>query len=605
MMQVRPRMRLARRRGHRLEYPGHLERDITTTLPGKPAALHVYDVRGRCTMLVLDLDAHERTHAQIARAQADYQAITSLLARMGARYVSDHAHGGRHIYIPLQAPLTQGQAALIVQALAKRYPSLDAGPHLNASDGLITIPGSAHKHGGHRVLDGSLAAAEAVFTHRTPPRVLEALRRELRSEIAVLNDQAHTRAIARQNLTDSPADAALTIPHSRKRVMGEKYAALAQSGNWREYGYVSASEARWAVMFSAANAGMEGQEVLARMQDGRWPGLAAMYGHKHASTFAREWAKIGAHIASERAGQNAKTGTKTAAGKSFRQSDTRAKCSQGGKPQAGETSHDTYAEIRSWHSVLLANQHAEFSRAQDVSNLLVLRSLASFAQRTGSLLIAVGVRAIALDTGLSTESVAKSLLCLRQAPDAWISRVMIAHGRDADAYQLRIPDRYRDQVETTRWIKGKAHSLRAAFQALGAACALVYEAIEHGYGTSYDALRLRTGLSKTALYDAVADLQGWHLIDGSPSEGWQLTSTEADLNRLAERLGVTTVIARRIATYAAQRRTWWDYLERHNPSRHLAIPEAVLELDDEIEQLLAEIRQAPPPPANVYRRRSA
>ncbi|MGQ4510722.1 MarR family transcriptional regulator, partial [Dermabacteraceae bacterium P13147] len=174
MMQVRPRMRLARRRGHRLEYPGHLERDITTTLPGKPAALHVYDVRGRCTMLVLDLDAHERTHAQIARAQADYQAITSLLARMGARYVSDHAHGGRHIYIPLQVPLTQGQAALIVQALAKRYPSLDAGPHLNASDGLITIPGSAHKHGGHRVLDGSLAAAEAVFTHRTPPRVLEA-----------------------------------------------------------------------------------------------------------------------------------------------------------------------------------------------------------------------------------------------------------------------------------------------------------------------------------------------------------------------------------------------------------------------------------------------
>ena len=47
-----------------------------------------------------------------------------------------------------------------------------------------------------------------------------------------------------------------------------------------------------------------------RMRDGRWPGLAAMYGHKHASTFAREWAKIGAQIASERAGQHAKTGTK-------------------------------------------------------------------------------------------------------------------------------------------------------------------------------------------------------------------------------------------------------------------------------------------------------
>src|SRR5699024_11761905 len=84
-----------------------------------------------------------------------------------------------------------------------------------------------------------------------------------------------------------------------------------------------------------------------------------------------------------------------------------------------------------------------------------------------------------------------------------------AHGRDAAAYELRIPDRHAATAETVRWIRGKAHALRPVFERLGTPAALTYEAIEHGHGSSPATIQARTGLSRTAVTDALATLTGW------------------------------------------------------------------------------------------------
>src|SRR5699024_6070625 len=158
-------------------------------------------------------------------------------------------------------------------------------------------------------------------------------------------------------------------------------------------------------------------------------------------------------------------------------------------------------------------------------------------------------------------------------------------------------DRYADVAATVCWIRGKAHALRPAFEQLGAPAALVYEAIEHGHGSSPITIQSRTGLSRTAVTDALGTLSGWRLIDGDPTAGYWLTSTDADLERLAERFGITHARASKIATYRAQRRIWWAYLERHT----IALHTDDLAADAEILALLDEMRLNDPDPPPVPR----
>ncbi|MDN5655417.1 MAG: hypothetical protein L0G46_10090, partial [Kocuria sp.] len=262
----------------------------------------------------------------------------------------------------------------------------------------------------------------------------------------------------------------------------------------------------------------------------------------------------------------------------------------------GEPSvHDSHGVIRSWRSVLHEVEAREFPGARGWARRLLLRAIAKQSHEIASTLTATGVRGLSLATGLSIQTVAVLLRELSTQPDPWITLTVRARGREAAAYELRLPDRYADASETVRWIRGKAHALRPVFERLGAPAALTYEAIEHGHGSSPLTIQARTGLSRTAVTDALATLGGWNLIDGDPNEGYWLTSDDQTLQRLAERLGVTHARATKIATYREHRRRWWAYLERHQ----IALHADDLEADREILALLDEMRLNdldPPPP---------
>lgn len=574
------RMRLAmKQRGGRVSYPARTECDLTDTLPTKPAAVRLYNNAGYCNVLALDFDAKDRSPEQIADVAYDVFQAEALLDQSGAWFLTDHAHGGTHIYVLLEQPMAFLEARELIEAMARRWTTLDPSPHQSIARGCITVPGTVHKLGGHRQLTISeRSLRERVDGLRTTPRALRRLRLTFRNEILVVQARRAAKAAHEPHSTPTVYEA------GAGRVMGQKYTSLALEGDWAAYGYDSPSEARWAVLWSAMATGLTREDVAARMSDGRWPGLWALHAHRPApwATLAGDWARMEPLFrSSERA--------RDTAGQT---SDTSANSHTGGPSVL-----DTHGSIRTWRSLLHTVEAHEFPGARGWARRLLLRAIAKQSHEVGSTLTATGVRGLSLATGISPQTAAALLRELAQQNDPWITLKARARGREAATYELRIPDRYAETVATVRWIPGKARALRPAFEELGAPAALVYEAIEHGHGSSPTTIQLRTGLSRTAVTDALCTLTGWNLVDGTDTEGYWITSTATDLERLGERLGITHARATKVATYREQRRRWWAYLERH----HIRIHAEDLAADAEILALLDEMRlndpKPPPPPA--------
>lgn len=576
------RMRLGKKqRDNRVSYPAGTERDLTRELPSKPAAVRLYSNAGYCNVLALDFDAKDRTPEQIADVAYDVFQTEALLDQSGAWFLTDHAHGGTHVYVLLEQPLPFLEARELVEAMAQRWATLDPSPHQSIARGCITVPGSAHKNGGHRSLTISeRSLRERVNGLRTPNRALRQLRLTFRDEILVVQAKRAAHAAAEPHSTPVVYEA------GAGRVMGRKYLSLALEGDWTAYGYDSPSEARWAVLWSAMATGLSREDVAARMSDGRWAGLWALHTHRHDpwTTFTGDWTRMEPLFTASNNNQDSSVHT----------SDTSANSHTG-----GPSVHDTHGVIRTWRSLLHTVEAHEFPGAKGWTRRLLLRAVAKQSHEVGSTLTATGVRGLSLATGASPQTVAALLRELSTQNDPWITLTARAHGREAAAYELRIPDRYADAAEAVRWIRGKAQALRPAFEQLGAPAALAYEAIEHGHGSSPVTIQNRTGLSRTAVTDALTTLAGWNLIDGDATAGYWLTSTDADLERLAERFGITHARATKIANYRAQRRIWWAYLDRH----HIAPHADDLAADKEVLALLDEMRlsdlAAPPPTLGI------
>ncbi|MEE1652175.1 hypothetical protein V1260_15440 [Brachybacterium sp. J144] len=572
-----PRMRLAKpQRENRVSYPASTERALSPALPAKPAAVRLYSDAGQCNVLALDFDAKDRTTEQIDDVAYDVFQAEALLDQAGAWFLTDHAHGGSHVYVLLEHALPFIEARELVEAMAQRWETLDPSPHQSIARGCITVPGSAHKLGGHRQLTISeRSLRERINGLRTPARAVRQLRLNLRDEIRLVQAKRAATVAAEPHSTPVVYNA------GAGRVMGHKYLALALEGDWAAYGYDSPSEARWAVLWSAMATGLSREDVATRMNDGRWPGLWALHAHRPRPwrAFADDWSRMEALFRAKNDEQEDSGHT----------SDTSAN-SHTGEPSV----HDSHGSIRAWRSLLHEVETREFPGARGWTRRLLLRAIAKQSHEIGSTLTATGVRGLSLATGLSIQTVAALLRELSTQHDPWITLIARAHGREAAAYALRIPDRYADAAATVRWIRGKAHALRPVFERLGAPAALTYEAIEHGHGSSPTTIQARTGLSRTAVTDALATLTGWNLIDGNPDEGYWLTSDDTHLERLAERLGVTHARATKLATYREHRRIWWAYLARHD----IALHAADLEADREILALLDEMRlnDLDPPP---------
>ena len=162
--------------------------------------------------------------------------------------------------------------------------------------------------------------------------------------------------------------------------------------------------------------------------------------------------------------------------------------------------------------------------------------------KTGSRYIAFGTRSLSVATGLDHTTVAAHLRALREEDDPLIDLIENDRGLQGDLYQLRIPDEITARVGRIAWRAGKLHALRPVFRELGHPAAFVYEALEHNRGRperSFD-LVTRTGLSRTAVYEALETLAAWHLVE--PRDGRWVLVAGTSLRQLAEQFGCADTV---------------------------------------------------------------
>ena len=190
----------------------------------------------------------------------------------GGRVITDESpSGGRHVYVPFGEPVGFHEARDLALALAARTPTMDPAPNQNLTDGLIRPPGSVHPSGGHQVLHGSLTAAHRLASTGNPPAVLTRLRDLLAAELAAVTARHQPPA-------PPPALDEEHLPRpSGARELAADYLRIATTGLYDTTRYRSPSEARQAVLDAAVWAGLTLPAVLARIENGTWPGLAAFY----------------------------------------------------------------------------------------------------------------------------------------------------------------------------------------------------------------------------------------------------------------------------------------------------------------------------------------
>ena len=293
LLAARPRVRESRSGGH--SYLRKWERPLTVRLPAVPAAVPIYSAAGDTRVLVVDLDA---SRGGVEAVRRDAAAIRELVDRAGGAVISDESpSGGMHLYVPFTAPIGFGQARDLALALAARTPTMDPSPNQNLTDGLIRPPGSVHPSGGHQVLHGTLTDAHHLASTGNPPQVLTALTGLLTAELAALEHPPP------EPVDTGPGD----LPRrSGARELAADYQRIARTGVYDATRYRSPSEARQAVLDAAVWAGLALPAVLARVENGSWPGLASFYTrYRHPRTRRKallaDWAKAIAYVTAQQA----------------------------------------------------------------------------------------------------------------------------------------------------------------------------------------------------------------------------------------------------------------------------------------------------------------
>lgn len=539
---------------------------LSDTPPRRPAAVYIYNKRGRTQLLALDFDAK---HHGAAAVEADIANATAWITQCGGVAVTDRStSGGRHLLCPLAIGTTASvdEITHLMRLLAARLPTLDITPATNPATGCITPPGSPCREGGHRQLDGPLEAAIDAFTTRAQPDLLPRLYMLL-GALKPSTDQPHHLP------TTSPTT--FTVGHGDQLRLAPDYVRQdplpAEVSDYATHGWLSSSrptwlsnhEARMSVITQAIARGANLQTLRDKIApDGPWHhGLGRAYRryrHHADNALTRDFTKaLDWHV-----------------NNLLKSSPPRhkQKYSQGGRGESGPCGP---ASLRAWLANATRWADIEFAgkryrwTVHAVLQAIAFHAVTGGEQRAGTWVVGVGGRSLSLAAGLlSEDTVWRVLADLRDRAGAPIVLVRQHIGLDADVYALTTQNRVNhDGGESERIRIEPVHD---AWHVLGHHLRRVYELITHHGLTNKADIYAAARVARSTGDSAVLDLQTAGLITRT---GWGTVAPgPITLDTIAERHQLDGWRAERIERYRAERNEWRSWLaereDQRRTSRH-------------------------------------
>ncbi|MEU8347674.1 hypothetical protein AB0C74_38755 [Spirillospora sp. NPDC048832] len=577
--------------------------------PSEPSTVAIYatgpDGATTGRLLAADFDVSKAAAAAdpAALVAAEAADFAGRVEECGGRVVHDVSpSGGRHVYVRFARPIPFEELRAVAVALADRYTTLDPSPMLSPS-GQIRIAGSPYKREPVEQRDGkfrrtgrligfmalTMPLSDAVRVLRRPcgPTVWERLREGLAAELAAA-DPAPSLSAPLPGEWHLDAHGRPWLPlRGGRRPLPPRLAELARTGGWRETRlqpedgprYASPSEARFAVLRSAAAAGWSYREILdAARPGGAFAGLDALLSTRSASqrraALARDWDAAARKTREARAVHHSARNLHTSS--VTHPPQTAASATSPAHWPIPRALADTPAHSARFHQELTRWQTAVWLAERDPvqskdwgrrapSIRLVLRAMALAVRLSSDTTTAFGCRSLALMSGLSWRTVAVALADLREARDPLIDLVQRGRDLDADRYALRIPDAYRAESARTVLQAGRIETGHPVWLApeLGPTCALVYETLSTIEARPVD-LERRAVLSARAVSEALAALGAYGLAVRGP-DGWR--RGDRALDDAAAELDAFDLFAERLAAYRAHRADWHAFLESVHPLR--------------------------------------
>ncbi|MCD5341735.1 hypothetical protein LR392_05775 [Arthrobacter sp. AK04] len=527
----------------------------------------VHGADGRVSTLCLDFDTSKALKGVV---DSDAVRVGRLLSACGMKFVEDFSpSGGRHLYVPLQDRMDAAEARELVEALALMATSLDPSPHQNITDGCIRVPGSIHKSGGHQTLITPLPQAYGILRHRNPAQSLVQLRATLAPELA------RKRALKAREAKTATSQRTGGLPALLLKSGSETpLRRVARTGLYDTARYKSPSEARMAVLNHFSACGWSLQHVENELA-GQFPGLAALYGsaERQARLLPHEWAKAQAFTST--ASNRRKPLASKRGEKSALINNTSPTLTTGGEGKPSSAAlHQLVNDLENILYAVLDHRLQKRGR-EGLSLRLLIRGLLGYMRARETDILDVGCRTLAVAMGKHHVTIARLLPILVQASDGILTKIADARQKAADVYLIRLPEHYQQLARELTWRKGKIHSIRPVFRALGDAAALVYEAIERGrYSPTTAEVVRNSGVSRNACSSALAEMETLGMIQRR-GRTWKTTSV--NLRMLAARLGVLDDYLDHIRRNRHERAIWHAYLDRFKTAQPVILESDMFE----------------------------
>jgi hypothetical protein len=486
------------------------------TLPVAPAAVLIFDKRAQARCLVLDLDSKVLGTQQ---ALLDSLHAVELASRAGLSvFIDESPNGGRHVYLPLQDPISADAALAAATALRLVLPSLDVAPLSNPATGAIRPPGSAHPSGGHQALVTSLAdAAGAVLIPGSPT-----------AWACFLRLLPHSPAAGARRARGSSSLSVSTGTGARPAL--DPYNAILRMGLYDATRYPTPSEARFAALCHLLRRGWSERDIALAAVDGRFPGLLSLF-TKHSSPLRalsgelnRASEKLSGALDRPRDRNN-----------HTRDLPTPPASSPPAETVTERGSDAEYGFVRSWWTAarhegwMLAGTTALVDRS-------VLQALGALAQMLGTRYVDVGTRTLGQAACLDHSTVARSLKRLAGTRDSLIVLLQASgdtDGMQGDLYELVVPPTHAAKALGDPWARGLIERLHPAFWMLSKSSRYAWQALGPLPCSTSD-LQRAAGLAKETFRGALAELAA-HGLARHTAQGWQRGYTT--LNQVAARTG--------------------------------------------------------------------